>query len=375
MPSSLPDFALPMPAEDFLRDYWQKKTLFMPAAASGLDSPDADTLAGLALEDGVEARIIQGAGNGPWKLLQGPLEESVFEGLGEENWTLLVQSVDHFLTETSLLLDCFNFLPNWRLEDIMMSYATQGGSVGAHFDRYDVFLIQASGTRRWQIGDVCDDHSPRLPHPDLKLLSDMTVREEFIAQPGDVLYLPPGVAHHGVAEDSDCITWSVGFRAPDYQMLMAEIAGECLAEADSVLFSDPQRTVVSNPAVLSDTDRQQLVRGALDLLTPEAIENAVYRWLSTPRQDGLEFAVDDHHIRLRDAQIALVRHGSTRLLMQGNRVWLNGEAHSLTEQQRPLVQLLASQRRFTHNELEAVMTEAAQELLHDWIEQGYFAPL
>ncbi len=375
MPSCLPEFVLPMPAEDFLREYWQKQPLFMPAAASGLDSPDADTLAGLALEDGVEARIIEGAGNGPWSLTQGPLEETVFDGLGEENWTLLVQSVDHFLTETSLLLDCFNFLPNWRLEDIMMSYATRGGSVGPHFDRYDVFLIQASGTRRWQIGQVSDDNSPRQPHPDLKLLSEMAVEEEFVARPGDVLYLPPGVAHHGVAEDSDCITWSVGFRAPDYQMLMAEIAGECLAEADSELFSDPQRTVTDNPAVLADADRQQLVRGALDLLNPEAIERAVYRWLSTPRQDGLEFAVDDHHIRMRDGQIALVRHGSTRLLMQGNRVWLNGEAHSLTEKQRPLVHLLASQRRYTQHELEAVMTDTAQELLHEWIEQGYFAPL
>ncbi|MED5238380.1 MAG: cupin domain-containing protein [Pseudomonadota bacterium] len=375
MTASLPRFQLPLPADDFLRKHWQKTPLFMPGAATGLDNPDADTLAGLALEEGVEARIIQGAGNGPWQLQQGPLEESVFDRLGEENWTLLVQSVDHFLTDTSLLLDSFSFLPNWRLEDIMMSYAAKGGSVGPHFDRYDVFLIQAAGTRRWQIGDVCDDSSPRQPHPDLKLLADMSVREEFVARPGDVLYLPPGVAHHGVAEDSDCLTWSVGFRAPDYQMLMAEIAGECLAEADSELFSDPDRVATDNPAVLADADRQQLVRGALDLLRPEAIENAVYRWLSTPRQDGLEFAVDDHHIRSRDAQIKLVRHGSTRLLMQGKRVWLNGEAHSLTDKQRPLVHLLASQRRYTHNELEAVMTEAAQELLHEWIEQGYFAPL
>ena len=221
MTASLPRFQLPLPADDFLRKHWQKTPLFMPGAATGLDNPDADTLAGLALEEGVEARIIQGAGNGPWQLQQGPLEESVFDRLGEENWTLLVQSVDHFLTDTSLLLDSFSFLPNWRLEDIMMSYAAKGGSVGPHFDRYDVFLIQAAGTRRWQIGDVCDDSSPRQPHPDLKLLADMSVREEFVARPGDVLYLPPGVAHHGVAEDSDCLTWSVGFRAPDYQMLMA----------------------------------------------------------------------------------------------------------------------------------------------------------
>ena len=375
MSATLPHFTLPLAPEAFLRDYWQKTPLFMPAAATGLDSPDADTLAGLALEDGVEARIIQGAGKGPWQLQQGPLDEEIFSSLGERDWTQLVQSVDHFLTETSLLLDGFAFLPGWRVEDIMMSYAVTGGSVGPHFDRYDVFLIQAHGSRRWQIGEVCDEHSPRLPHPDLKLLDDMAVREEYIAMPGDVLYLPPGVAHHGVAEDDDCLTWSVGFRAPDYQMLMAEIAGECLADADSHLFTDPQRTVPDNPAILTDQDRQALVRGALDLLKPEGIERAVYRWLSTPRQDGLEFAIDDHHIRERDPHTALVRHGSVRLLMQGNRVWLNGEPHTLTEQQRPLVQLLASKRRYTESELEAVMTSTARELLHEWIEQGFFAPL
>lgn len=372
---TLPRFTLPLEPAAFLRDYWQKKTLFMPAAASGLDNPDADTLAGLALEDGVEARIISGAGKGPWNLTQGPLQESIFAELGERDWTLLVQSVDHFLTDTSLLLDSFAFLPSWRLEDIMMSYAAEGGSVGPHFDRYDVFLIQAAGSRRWQIGDVCDDHSPRLAHPDLKLLAEMPVRDEFIAQPGDVLYLPPGVAHHGVALDSDCITWSVGFRAPDYQVLMAEIAGECLADADSELFTDPHRQVPLDPAALSDADRQQLIRGALDLLTPDAIERALYRWLSTPRQDGLEFAIDDDHIRELDPSIALVRHGSVRLLLQGGNAWLNGESHALTEQQRPLVQLLARQRRYTSEELDAVMHPSGKELLHEWIEQGYFAPL
>ena len=229
----LPTFTLPLTPAAFLRDYWQKKPLFMPGAASGLDEPDADTLAGLALEENVEARIIRGTAGSNWELKQGPFEETVFAEVGERDWTLLVQSVDHYLTDVSLLLDSFAFLPNWRLEDIMMSYAAKGGGVGPHFDRYDVFLIQAAGSRRWQIGDVCDEKTPKLPHPDLKLVADMPVREEFVANPGDVLYLPPGVAHHGVAEDSDCITWSVGFRAPDYQMLMAEIAGECLADADS----------------------------------------------------------------------------------------------------------------------------------------------
>ncbi|EKF73633.1 hypothetical protein A11A3_12935 [Alcanivorax hongdengensis A-11-3] len=375
MSESLPRFTLPLDAAAFLRDHWQKAPLFMPASATGLDYPDADTLAGLAMDEAVESRIIEGRGLGPWQLRQGPFDETVYPALGERDWTLLVQSVDHCLTGVSLLLDSFAFLPAWRLEDIMISYATEGGSVGPHFDRYDVFLIQATGRRHWQLGDVCDDNSPRQDTDQLKLLADMTVREEFVAEPGDVLYLPPGVAHHGVALDSDCITWSVGFRAPDYQALMAEIAGECLAQADSELFTDPQRTPCDDPARLATADRQQLIRGALDLLQPQWVEQALYRWLSTPRLDGLEFAADEPHIRERSPQTELVRHGSVRLLCQGNIAWLNGDSWSLTEQQRPLVALLARQRRYTGEELNAVMQPAARELLDEWIEQGYFAPL
>ncbi|MDX1803230.1 MAG: cupin domain-containing protein [Alcanivorax sp.] len=373
--AGLPRFTLPLDAATFLRDYWQQKPLFMAAAASGLDYPDADTLAGLAMDESVESRIIQGAGDGPWQLRQGPFDETVYPQLGERDWTLLVQSVDHCLTGVSLLLDSFAFLPAWRLEDIMISYATEGGSVGPHYDRYDVFLIQAAGQRHWQLGDICDDDSPRQDTDQLKLLADMPVRDEFVAGPGDVLYLPPGVAHHGVARDSDCITWSVGFRAPDYQMLMAEIAGECLSQADSELFSDPGRPPCSNPAQLATADRQQLIRGALDLLQPQWVEQALYRWLSTPRLDGLEFAADEPHIRERSDDIVLVRHGSVRLLTQGRIAWLNGDSWPLSEQQQPLVELLARQRSYTSEELDAVMAPAGSTLLDDWIEQGYFAPL
>lgn len=374
-PLQLPRFTLPLTAAAFFQRYWQKEPLFMPAAASGLDSPDADTLAGLALEEEVESRLILGAGTGPWSVRQGPFQEKDFAELGSRDWTLLVQSVDHCLTEASLLLDDFSFLPNWRLEDIMISYAVQGGSVGPHFDRYDVFLIQAAGHRHWQRGDHCDQATPRQATDELDLLADMPVREEWTAGPGDVLYLPPGVAHHGVALDNDCVTWSVGFRAPDYQTLLAEIAGECLAGADTTLFTDPQRQPDQDPGELAHPDRQQLLRGALDLLQPDTMERAIYRWLSTPRQNGLDFAINDHHIRQRNPDLALVRHGGVRLLRQDSTAWLNGEAWPLTREQLPLVRLLARQRCYTGQELAGVMTPKAGELLHQWIEQGFFAPL
>src|SRR5690606_11456768 len=208
----LPTFRLPLPAERFLSEYWQKKPLLMRQVASGLAHPDANTLAGLALEDEVESRLISGHDLGPWNLQNGPFQERDFDLMPKENWTLLVQSVDCFLTEVSLLLDYFDFLPAWRLEDIMISYAAKGGSVGPHFDQYDVFLVQASGSRRWQIGQRCDGSTLLLPHDDLKLLADFQVQEELVLEAGDVLYLPPDLAHWGIAESDDCITWSVGLR-------------------------------------------------------------------------------------------------------------------------------------------------------------------
>lgn len=347
----------------------------MPNAAQGLDYPDANTLAGLALEEGVESRIITGKGRGPWGVTQSPLPDDIFTQLGDNDWTLLVQSVDHYLTPVSLLLDSFHFLPSWRLEDIMLSYATEGGSVGPHFDRYDVFLIQAAGQRQWDIGPVCDDNSPRLEHDQLKLLADMPSEEQFIASPGDVLYLPPGVAHHGVALDDDCITWSVGFRAPDTASLLAEMAAECAASADDALYSDPQRQPCDDPGVISDTDSQALIQSALDILQPATMANAIHRWLSVPRQDGLDFDVDGTHIRQHAPDSVLVRHGSARLLLSLHLAWLNGESYPLNENNAPLLRLLASQRCYSAAALDAVMHPEGQALLNDWIDRGFFVPL
>lgn len=371
----LPRFELPMPAAAFLERHWQRRSLFMPGAASGLDHPDADTLAGLALEDEVEARLVSGAGEGPWALEQGPFAEDRFAALGERDWTLLVQSVDHYLTEVSLLLDDFAFLPGWRLEDIMISYAAEGGSVGPHFDRYDVFLIQASGQRRWQLGPACDESTPQRSDTPLKMLAHMPVEAEHIAGPGDVLYLPPGVAHHGVALDSDCVTWSVGFRAPDFRDLAAEMVAESLADSEPQLYGDAGRAPATDPGRLEDRELETLVGRAFRLIDRDRAGDAVARWLSTPRQSGLDFLIDPAHIRAADPRAVLVRHGGVRLLCRGDTAWLNGQPWPLRQDQRPLAGLLARQRRYTRNDLEAVLTDAGRDLLHDWIDHGYFAEI
>ena len=202
-------------ASEFLRDYWQKKPLVIRQAFPGFQCPvSPDELAGLACEEAVESRIvIENDAGKPWQLHNGPFNPDRFSDLPEQDWTLLVQGLDHWVPEIADLLDNFRFVPNWRLDDIMASYAPKGGSVGPHYDMYDVFLLQAQGHRRWTFGGHCDHTSPRVEGTPLRILSSWGGEETVTLAPGDMLYLPPGIGHHGVAED-DCITLSVGFRAP-----------------------------------------------------------------------------------------------------------------------------------------------------------------
>lgn len=371
----LPSFHLPLPAADFLSRYWQKRPLLMRGAAAGLDHPDPSMLAGLSLEEQVESRLITGSGQGPWNLQHGPFTEQDFQVLPRENWTLLVQSVDHFLTEVSLLLDHFDFLPGWRLEDIMISYAARGGSVGPHFDRYDVFLIQARGRRRWQIGGQCGPDTPLQPHDQLRLLAAMPVEEEYVLEPGDVLYLPPGVGHWGIAEDSECVTWSVGFRAPaptDVLDRLADTLQEHAAGLD--LYTDPRRQPPADVSLLSSADLDDLVRQTLETLTPNLRRQALAALLSEPRQPaGLDFEIDCEHIAAAAPQAVLVRHGAARLLLDDTGdVWLNGDRWRLSDESRPLARLLAARRLYTDDDLEPLMTEEGQDLLDEWTDAGYF---
>jgi len=201
-------------AREFLRDYWQKKPLLVRQAFTDFENPiSADELAGLALEEDVESRIVLEHGAHPWELRRGPFAEDAFSNLPERDWTLLVQAVDQFVPEVAELLTHFRFLPSWRIDDVMISFATPGGSVGPHYDNYDVFLLQGEGRRHWTVGQMCDSESALLPHADLRILADFQQSAEWTLEPGDMLYLPPRLAHCGVAVD-DCMTYSVGFRAP-----------------------------------------------------------------------------------------------------------------------------------------------------------------
>lgn len=288
-------------ATDFLADYWQRKPLLVRQALPDYTSPiTADELAGLALEDEVESRLVleQGA-HGPWELRHGPFHGSDFQTLPEEAWTLLVQGVDLWVPEVAAVLDHFDFLPRWRLDDIMISYAATQGSVGPHFDQYDVFLLQVEGTRRWQVGGGCDSSSPVLANTDLSILADFTVEQEWVLEPGDMLYVPPGVAHWGVAQ-SPGLTYSVGFRSPNLADMLGELAMDIGEQPDTPRYVDPPLTLSMttdeiDPAFVAAAKQQLLAL----LEDEDLIAGWLARYMTSPKYpDLLEMTSEERTARV-----------------------------------------------------------------------------
>ena len=252
---------------EFLRQHWQKKPLLVRAALPRFTSPiTPDELAGLACEEGVESRLVLQTRKVPgWRLRQGPFKRKDFTTLPKSRWTLLVQDVDKYLPAVAALLDPFRFIPNWRIDDLMISYAADGGSVGPHVDAYDVFLLQAEGMRRWDISTQPHAEA-RLPSLELKQVAVFKAEDSWLLMPGDMLYLPPGVAHHGVAF-GDCMTFSIGFRAPSQAEMLSDFTGQLAQSADrSLQYSDPDLIPTARPGELSPEARaraRQLLRTGL----------------------------------------------------------------------------------------------------------------
>lgn len=282
-------------AERFLGDAWQKQPLLIRDPWQHWTNPvDPDDLAGLACEPGVESRLIRKTGPDRWELEHGPLPPTRFAELRNDPWTLLVQAVDHHVPAVAALLDPFRFLPNWRVDDVMASYAVDGGGVGAHFDQYDVFLVQGLGRRRWRIGPKCDDTARLLPHDDLRLLADFEPIEEWVLEPGDILYVPPGFAHDGVAVGDDCMTYSIGFRAPSRSELVSAWTDhvlDTLREDDR--YTDPDIRGQANPGEISPAALARLHK-----MMAEALSDAdgFARWFgeftTAPKNDQLDWAPD-----------------------------------------------------------------------------------
>ncbi len=295
------------------------------------------------MEEAVESRIIEQHGD-TWALHHGPFVATDFQR--DTPWTLLVQAVDHYVPEVAQLRKLFSALPNWRLDDIMVSYATDGGGVGPHFDNYDVFLLQGEGRRRWQLGQQCNDATPHMSGQPLRILSHFKCSADYVLETGDMLYVPPGVAHWGIAEDA-CTTFSIGFRAPRIGELLARWTDFQLEQLSAEsFFSDPGRQVVSRAGELTAADAalaREQVLGALqsgdnnwwlgELITEprEAeAESGLYP-VNTPNTEATETATNGRELlQQRFANRVKLRENARLAWMENSSnitVFANGRSH------------------------------------------------
>lgn len=348
-----------MSAADFLAEYWQKQPLLLRGVAAGRYLPlDGDELAGLACEPEVESRVVVTHPGPRWELRRGPFDADAFAMLGERNWTLLVQDVDKHLPEFADFLDLFSFIPAWRIDDLMISWAADGGSVGPHVDAYDVFLVQTAGQRRWRVGSRDGAQRLRDDH-ELAVLEEFTARDEWVLDPGDVLYLPPGVPHWGIAENGPCMTWSVGFRAPSRAELVTDFADRLAAAGEeSRRYTDADLGV--DEAATGMLTPQAVARAAREFDAACADARAgMARWLgeslTSPkawlRCEPAPEPVSPESIRTRVRDAGWSRDPRARLLWledgAGTAILcVDGESWPVPGVPRDLLQALCTTRRF-----------------------------
>lgn len=371
-------------AEVFLRDYWQKKPLLIRKAIPDFVSPlDGNDLAGLSLEDMVESRIVLEHGATPWELKQGPFDDDTYSTLPERDWTLLVQAVDQFSPDVAEVLENFKFLPNWRIDDVMISFAVPGGSVGPHYDNYDVFLLQAEGKRQWKVGQMCDSDSPLLAHPDLRILDGFEQTDEWTLEPGDMLYLPPRLAHWGIAQ-TECMTWSVGFRAPSTAEVVTHYA-DFVARflPDEQRYGDANMSPVSNPNYIRPEDIQRLRKLISEQLDDDRM---LLTWfgqhMTEPRYPellvGAELSLDELSQALENGAV-FTRNPTARLAWSHIQLdaepavvfFVSGNSRILSEHLEPLLDVLCGADAMYIDNLKPWLNDAeAATLLCELIKQG-----
>ena len=360
-------------ASKFLRDYWQKKPLLIRQAFPQFNGLlDRQQLLALACSEDAQARLVTQQ-RGQWQLQQGPFKNPDFTKLGMRKWTVLVQGLNHILPEAAALLQHFSFIPHARLDDLMVSYATKGGGVGPHFDSYDVFLLQGSGHRRWQISAQQD--RTLIEGAPLKILQHFKAGQEWVLAPGDMLYLPPQYAHNGIAEDN-CMTYSIGFRAPAHQ----ELAEQFLVYLQDRMcmdgmYADPDLKRQKHPAEISADMLHQVEkvirqvqwgkRDIADFLGCYLSEPKPHIFFEPPARPCSRSRFEQA-LQTRGAALAL----QSQMLCHYNTVFINGTAHEVGKDAYRALRSLADTRQ-----IDAVSSvpQEAFDLLYQWYLNGYIA--
>lgn len=339
----------------FLKRYWQKKPLLVRGAFPAFRDPvTPDELAGLSCEEDVESRLVMERGGAkPWQVTHGPQKAARLRRLPRSHWTLLVQGVDKFIPGVAALLDPFRFIPDWRVDDVMVSFAPRGGGVGPHVDSYDVFLLQGQGRRRWRV-DTSTDGALR-PGMDLRLLKKFRVEEEWVLAPGDMLYLPPGVGHHGVAAE-ECLTYSIGFRAPNaMELLAAALPRLARSGASDARYRDPGLRPSRSPGEIPRAalgELRSLLERGLRGLGREDFSVLAGELLTEPKgaaPEGKAVEPDALRVRLKKGAV-LVRATGSRLVFIRNGastdIFADGRRYPLNPRLAFAAPLLTGRRRF-----------------------------
>jgi 50S ribosomal protein L16 3-hydroxylase len=355
----------------FMREHWQRRPLLVRGAFPGFADPlTPREVLSLASSPDATARLVRHRANS-WSLEHGPFPASRFKQLPHRGWTVLVQDTNHFSRRADALLGCFDFIPHARIDDVMVSYAVPGGSVGPHVDSYDVFLLQGYGRRRWQISTQ-KDHS-FVPGLDLKILERFVPEEEWVLETGDMLYLPPGVAHHGVAE-SECLTWSIGFRAPTDREITASFLDFLHDSLDPPgQYSDPGTAPAMHPAEIP-----AVLAGHVDNVlagirwTPAQAREFTGRFLTEPKAHVIFCAphrpLSRAQFAARAAKGGLALDSRSRLLFSGTIFFMNGETVEAAAAARAALKRLADARRLA---APADAPAAFWDLAHAWYLQGF----
>lgn len=362
----------------FLDEYWQKKPLLVRGAVPGFTGlpslPGRDALLELAARDDVESRLVVRTGEASWDLSRGPFAPRDYKRHGKRDWTVLVQGVNLHVPEADRLMRAFDFIPYARLDDLMISYAADGGGVGPHFDSYDVFLLQGMGRRRWRIGPQRD--KTLIDGLPVKILRNFKPRHDWILEPGDLLYLPPQWAHDGIAV-GECMTWSIGFRAAPAQ----ELAEQFLFHLQDTLdlpgrYADPGLRRQAHPAEIGTAMIEQVEQILARIRWNRGtVRDFLGRHLTEPKPHVFFDPPARPHNAARFAALC-ARRGlrldpRTQLLFSGNAFFINGEDCAVAAPDRPALRRLADTR-----ELDGLdgLSPAAVDLLHAWYRDGFLAP-